>query len=484
MEPTDKPSVENDPDRESDRTKRYCVNCAKELIPTSARYCPYCGAAQDQAPAEPERAGAPAVVSLAQRTATLNRAIAHFTAQGFRIVSKSETSAQLMRPKQFSWLAAILSFLLLGIGFLIYLAYYLGKKDESIFLEVAPDGTILKDGHAFSIVAQASPVKPPAKGPSIEGQPEKRTERIPARRRFPLLVRALAGIAAVAVAVYVTIVFFVELSRVLSGYASPPPSLTLYPTVTPYPTSTPYPTNTAPPAVLVTPSPTSSPMSPTPMVHVVQPGDTLSGIASLYGTTAEAICALNQLADCRLITPGQQLMIPGEGVILPSPTKPAPTPSPTPQPSPTATPLVTPTPPRVEGIMQVTSHGTTWDVKVKSVEKETMLKSTYSGDVTYAAGEYWILTLEVINRGRRTDSFIVVDLALQLPGGGAVYEDDWRATGYVEAARDMALAAWKIDPGQAGYTVEVFDVPVGTTELMLISQGIVSRSEGTIVVRP
>jgi len=213
-------------------------------------------------------------------------------------------------------------------------------------------------------------------------------------------------------------------------------------------------------------------------VHVVQPGETLSVIASLYGITADAICAFNELTDCSLITPGQELMIPGEGVVLPSPTKPATLPSPTAQPTPT------PIPPPTEGIMQVMHYGTTWDVRVVSIEKATMLKSTFSDDVTYAAGEYWILSLEVTNRGRRTDSFIVVDLALQPPAGGAVYEEDWRATLYVEAARGMDLAAYKIHPGEVGYTVKVFDVPVGTTELILMSQGIVSRSEGAIVVRP
>jgi LysM repeat protein len=71
----------------------------------------------------------------------------------------------------------------------------------------------------------------------------------------------------------------------------------------------------------------------------VQPGDTLFGIAALYGTTAEAICALNELEDCELIFPGDELMIPGEGVVSPSPTKVAPSPivatPEAPQPTPT-----------------------------------------------------------------------------------------------------------------------------------------------------
>ncbi len=90
------------------------------------------------------------------------------------------------------------------------------------------------------------------------------------------------------------------------------------------PTSVPSPTPTLRPSptALLLPSP-----SPTPMIYVVQPGDTLAGIAALYGTTADAICAFNELPDCSLIHPGDELQIPGEGVVLPSPTKPAPSPT-------------------------------------------------------------------------------------------------------------------------------------------------------------
>jgi len=80
----------------------------------------------------------------------------------------------------------------------------------------------------------------------------------------------------------------------------------------------------------------------------VQPGDTLAGIAALYGTTVDAICAFNELEDCSLIYPGDELEIPGEGVVLPSPTKPAPSPTmttpeaPPPTPSEEAAPLPPP----------------------------------------------------------------------------------------------------------------------------------------------
>lgn len=90
------------------------------------------------------------------------------------------------------------------------------------------------------------------------------------------------------------------------------------------PTSVPSPT----PTLRSSPMPLllSSP-SPTPIIYVVQPGDTLFDIAALYQTTVEAICVLNELEDCELIFPGDELRIPGAAVVSPSPTKPAPSPT-------------------------------------------------------------------------------------------------------------------------------------------------------------
>jgi len=332
---------------------------------------------------------------------------------------------------------------------------------------------------------------PPSPRPARPSyQPPKEPQPSSPPGRMVPLARPLGAILAVLVLISCVASFLILPGRAFPSFEP-----------TSYPTSSSYPTDTARPAVALTPTPLASWMSPTPTetptstsvppaspfpsrgqetYYIVEFGDTLASIAERFDTTVEALIFANGLTSPYVISVGQELMIPGEGVVLPSPTKPTLSPA-----SPTASPLPTQTPTQANGIMQVTTElGTTWDVKVTSVEKETVLKSTFSSDVTYAAGEYWILTLEVINRGRRTDSFIVVDLALQARAGGAVYEEDNIATLYVEAARDMGLAAWKINPGEAGRAVKVFDVPLGTTELILTSQEILSRSEGTIVVRP
>jgi len=56
--------------------------------------------------------------------------------QGYRVVSQTDSSAQLVKPKEFSFIWAFLWFLLLGIGVVVYLFYYASKKDKSVYLTV------------------------------------------------------------------------------------------------------------------------------------------------------------------------------------------------------------------------------------------------------------------------------------------------------------------------------------------------------------
>ena len=45
--------------------------------------------------------------------------------------------------------------------------------------------------------------------------------------------------------------------------------------------------------------------------YIVQPGDTLSGIAARYGTTYQSLAAINNIADPNRIYPGQEIVIDG-----------------------------------------------------------------------------------------------------------------------------------------------------------------------------
>jgi hypothetical protein len=56
--------------------------------------------------------------------------------QGYTVTHQDEKSAQLMRKKQFSCLIAFLTLFIFGVGFLLYLIWFLAKRDETIYLEI------------------------------------------------------------------------------------------------------------------------------------------------------------------------------------------------------------------------------------------------------------------------------------------------------------------------------------------------------------
>jgi LysM repeat protein len=84
-----------------------------------------------------------------------------------------------------------------------------------------------------------------------------------------------------------------------AAQGTPTPTATAIPTITPTPTTTPLPTD------MVTVVPT-----PTPRTHVVERGQTLYYIARQYQVSIEDIVALNNLSDSRILRVGQVLMIP------------------------------------------------------------------------------------------------------------------------------------------------------------------------------
>lgn len=192
------------------------------------------------------------------------------------------------------------------------------------------------------------PPSPRAARPSY--QPPKEPQPSPPPRRMALLARPLGAILAVLVLISCVASFLI-----LPGRGFPPFGPTSYPT------SAPYPTDTARPAIVLTPTPIGSSMPPTPTEtptptsasvstalpspsrgqksHIVEAGETLATIAAQFDTTVEALIAANGLTSPYVIYVGQELMIPGGGVVLPSPTKRAPAPSPTALPTPTYTPI-------------------------------------------------------------------------------------------------------------------------------------------------
>jgi LysM repeat protein len=64
-------------------------------------------------------------------------------------------------------------------------------------------------------------------------------------------------------------------------------------------------------------------------VYTVKPGDTLSSIATQFGTTVSELVSANNIADPSAISPGQELKVPTAGGATAQPTQPAQPPQPT-----------------------------------------------------------------------------------------------------------------------------------------------------------
>ncbi len=72
---------------------------------------------------------------------TLDDRIFQYAKGGYRVVHRDDNSVQLLRPKTFSFLWALVWFFIgLGTGFFLYLFYYLAKKDKAVYIEVADSG--------------------------------------------------------------------------------------------------------------------------------------------------------------------------------------------------------------------------------------------------------------------------------------------------------------------------------------------------------
>ena len=96
--------------------------------------------------------------------------------------------------------------------------------------------------------------------------------------------------------------------------AKPTPTPTITPTPTPKPsasaTPTPKPSASATPKPKASPTPSATPKPSAVKEYKVKPGDTLTGIASRFGTTSKILRKLNSISNADLIKIGQILKLP------------------------------------------------------------------------------------------------------------------------------------------------------------------------------
>jgi hypothetical protein len=81
-----------------------------------------------------------------ERSQILEAEIEAYAQRGYRIVTRRTTSAQLLKPKVFSFFWAFAWFLVFGVGLLVYLIYFAAKQDSVIHLSVSEDGEFQVNG--------------------------------------------------------------------------------------------------------------------------------------------------------------------------------------------------------------------------------------------------------------------------------------------------------------------------------------------------
>jgi LysM repeat protein len=202
----------------------------------------------------------------------------------------------------------------------------------------------------------------------------------------------------------------------------PPPSATYHvaPTATPLHSPTPNPTATLPPDTTL---------------HRVEAGETVSTIAKLYGTTAEAILEANGLRTNSLLSIDQELLIP-----LPVANTATPTPTLTPSPTPfvytiksgeTLSSIASRFNTTVETLMEV--NGITDATRIQSGTEITIIQPPdYSATMAYAihtvqagdtlytlSAKYGLTIAEIKEINNLSSDTLRVDQELRIPVGTA-----------------------------------------------------------------
>lgn len=75
--------------------------------------------------------------NIIQQQETLRRQMVRYMKDGYRVVFQTPTTAQMVKAKRFNWFWFIFWWFSFGI---IYLLYYWGKQDSTVYLTIDPKG--------------------------------------------------------------------------------------------------------------------------------------------------------------------------------------------------------------------------------------------------------------------------------------------------------------------------------------------------------
>lgn len=83
----------------------------------------------------PAPAPVPAIPLIDRQRLALQESVLYYTKHGWIVLSQTDTTAQLLKPKHFSFFWAIVWALLI-IGIVIYILYYITKRETHLYLYV------------------------------------------------------------------------------------------------------------------------------------------------------------------------------------------------------------------------------------------------------------------------------------------------------------------------------------------------------------
>ena len=302
-----------------------CPHCGRELQRagfTLPPTCPHCGRPIPAQAQGTQAADTSQQYSVEQRSAILNEHIGQLVRSGYRVTSRTQTTAQLVKPKEFSLLWALVWLLVtlcvFGLGIIIYLFYYLAQKDQTAYLEVDPYGDVNVTPESARRLIGGRP-----RAGAVGLSPTATSQR---KHTNSLVVAVVVGVAVVGVT---------GSCCIMAALAPKSPDYSATTTAMTQIVRTPQ-----PPATATPPPPPVDTAVPTPsyLTYTVQSGDTLSSIATRFGTTYQAIMELNGLTDTTIHS-GTTLLIPTDAATespLPAatggPTPPPPATLPAPEP--------------------------------------------------------------------------------------------------------------------------------------------------------
>ena len=98
------------------------------------------------------------MATLQERNAVLRGEITKYVKMGYRVTNQTDTSAQMVKPKKFSWIIFLGTVWLFGLG-LLYLIYFWVKKEKAAYLEVDDGGVAYTNGKRIGKVKLVGRVK-------------------------------------------------------------------------------------------------------------------------------------------------------------------------------------------------------------------------------------------------------------------------------------------------------------------------------------